>query len=120
MILGRQQGGDRFVCGHPRPITHPKSFSGKLYYSGDISVPIYDVICHSCGKNSEVLVISRNDLLICPNCGSTQTTRLVSATSSLTGRNVKNFPGPKDTACCGSNPSQAHCAGPGSCCGKMG
>jgi hypothetical protein len=44
----------------------------------------------------------------------------MSTPSSLTGRSARDFPGPNDTACCGSNPSQAHCAGPGSCCGKMG
>jgi hypothetical protein len=27
-------------------------------------------------------------------------------------------PGPGDTACCGSSPDRASCAGPGSCCGK--
>ena len=83
-------------------------------------MPIYDIICRSCGKKSEVLMISSDDKLICPNCGSLLTTRLMSATSSLTGQNVKEFPGPRDTACCGSSPSQAHCAGPGSCCGKTG
>ncbi len=81
-------------------------------------MPIYDIMCQSCGKNSEVLAISSNDPLTCPGCGSALTTRLMSTTSSLSGRNAKDLPGPKDTACCGSTPSQAHCAGPGSCCGK--
>lgn len=83
-------------------------------------MPIYDIMCRSCGKKSEVLMISSDDKLICPNCGSILTTRLMSATSSFTGQNVKEFPGTGDTACCGSSPSQAHCAGPGSCCGKTG
>ena len=83
-------------------------------------MPIYDVICRACGKKSEVLVISSSDQLICAACGSADTTRLMSATSSLTGRNAKDFPGPGDTACCGSTPSHAGCAGPGSCCGKTG
>lgn len=83
-------------------------------------MPIYEIRCESCGKSSEVLAISTRDPLTCPDCGSTRTELLMSTTSSLTGRNAKAFPGPQDTACCGSSPSQAHCAGPGSCCGKMG
>jgi putative FmdB family regulatory protein len=83
-------------------------------------VPIYDIVCRACGKDSEVLAIRSQDPLACPDCGSTLTTRLMSTTSSLTGRNAMDLPGPKDTGCCGSTPSQAHCAGPGSCCGKTG
>ncbi len=83
-------------------------------------MPIYDINCRTCGKNSEVLVLSSNDRLVCPACGSADTARLMSATSSLTGRNVKDFPGTGDTACCGSTPAHAGCAGPGSCCGKTG
>jgi putative FmdB family regulatory protein len=29
-------------------------------------MPIYDIMCQSCGKNSEVLAISSNDPLTCP------------------------------------------------------
>lgn len=83
-------------------------------------MPIYEITCRTCSKNSEVLVIGSNDRLICPACGSADTERLMSATSSLTGRNAKDFPGPGDTACCGTTPSHAGCAGPGSCCGKAG
>ena len=81
-------------------------------------MPIYDITCNACGKKSEVLIIGSGDELTCPACGSAETTRLMSATSSLTGREAKGFPGPGDTACCGSTPSHAGCAGPGSCCGK--
>jgi putative FmdB family regulatory protein len=83
-------------------------------------MPIYEILCGSCGKKSELLTRNTSEALTCPGCGSVQTTRLMSTTSSLTGRNVRDFPGPKDTACCGSSPSQAQCAGPGSCCGKLG
>lgn len=82
-------------------------------------MPIYDIQCVSCGNKSELLIRNANGVLICPDCGSVQTTRLMSTTSSLTGRTARDIPGPKDTACCGSNPAQAQCAGPGSCCGKM-
>ncbi|MGD9975404.1 MAG: FmdB family zinc ribbon protein, partial [Desulfatirhabdiaceae bacterium] len=33
-------------------------------------MPIYDISCRACGKNSEVLVIRSDDSLICPDCGS--------------------------------------------------
>ena len=81
-------------------------------------MPIYDVICEQCGRTGEVLVTTPGEGLTCPHCGGTQTRKLMSATSSLTGRSGQAFPGPGDTTCCGSNPDHAGCAGPGSCCGK--
>jgi len=83
-------------------------------------MPIYEIICSACGQRNELLVIRPQDRLLCPHCGSDETHKLMSATSSLSGRTAQSFPGPGDTTCCGSNPSQAGCAGPGSCCGKMG
>ncbi len=83
-------------------------------------MPIYDILCRACGKNSEALVIRSDDSLICPGCGSPSVTRLMSTPSSLTGREPKRMPGPGDTGCCGSSPGHAHCAGPGSCCGRAG
>jgi putative FmdB family regulatory protein len=81
-------------------------------------MPIYEIICQSCGAQNEVLQIASTDKIVCPSCGSIQATKMMSATSSLTGRTGQELPGPKDTACCGSSPAQANCAGPGSCCGK--
>jgi len=83
-------------------------------------MPIYEVKCRACGKTGEVLMVSGRDQMVCPSCGSNQTTKLMSATSSLTGRESQNLPGPRDTSCCGNTPMQAGCAGPGSCCGKSG
>jgi putative FmdB family regulatory protein len=83
-------------------------------------MPIYEICCQSCGAQAEVLVAKQEDPLLCPHCGSRDTARLMSATSSRSGKSGQLHPGPKDTACCGSTPSQAHCAGPGSCCGKRG
>ncbi len=80
-------------------------------------MPIYDVICDQCGKSGEVLVTGTQDM-VCPHCGATRVRKLMSATSSLTGRTGQAFPGPGDTACCGSHPGHSGCAGPGSCCGK--
>ncbi|KJS33236.1 MAG: FmdB family transcriptional regulator [Desulfatitalea sp. BRH_c12] len=58
------------------------------------------------------------DGLKCPDCGGTDTQKLMSATSSLTGKAGQPLPGPGDTGCCGQHPGHTGCAGPGSCCGK--
>lgn len=83
-------------------------------------MPIYDIHCGQCGADGEVLALRAGEPLYCPSCGSTDTVRRMSATSSLTGRSGQPMPGPGDTACCGSRPGEGQCAGPGSCCGKHG
>ena len=83
-------------------------------------MPIFEYFCNDCKQKSEIIVFKSTDTAICPRCGSKSLTRLVSATSSLTGQPGKNLPGKGDTACCGSSPGMAAgCAGPGSCCGKV-
>lgn len=81
-------------------------------------MPIYDVKCLRCGRVGEVLVTGASATLPCPHCGSEETEKLVSATSTLTGRAGTMRPGPADHGCCGSRPAEAGCAGPGSCCGR--
>jgi len=81
-------------------------------------MPLYDIQCRTCGRIGEVLVARSSDPLVCPDCGSALTRKIMSATSSLTGRSTAPLPGPADTGCCGSHPGHAGCAGPGSCCGK--
>ena len=81
-------------------------------------MPLYDFLCNDCGKVSEILLNISQDNPNCPSCGSSNMKKMLSATSSLSGSATNKFPGPGDTACCGSSPSQAGCAGPGSCCGK--
>jgi putative FmdB family regulatory protein len=81
-------------------------------------MPIYEIICGDCGQEGELFVGKTGDVLPCPRCGSHNTSKLMSATSSRSGRGGQQLPGPGDTACCGNSPSQADCAGPGSCCGK--
>ena len=85
---------------------------------GRKKMPIYEILCQKCRTQAEVLIARQGDQLLCPNCGSDETSKLMSATSSRTGKSGQVFPGPKDTACCGSTPAEASCAGPGSCCGK--
>ncbi|MEW6265258.1 MAG: zinc ribbon domain-containing protein [Thermodesulfobacteriota bacterium] len=81
-------------------------------------MPIYEVQCRECGRTSEVLVLSSREALACPSCGSLETQRMMSKTSSYGGRSKTSLPGPGDHSCCGVGPASAGCAGPGSCCGK--
>lgn len=81
-------------------------------------MPIYEMRCQDCGSESELLVMGSGDDPVCPDCGSAALERLMSASSDFSGSSGKGLPGPGDTACCGSTPDHAGCAGPGSCCGK--
>jgi len=81
-------------------------------------MPIYEYLCLDCGKVSEVLMTGTDDEPVCHDCRSTKLKKLISAQSSYSGASNRGFPGAGDTACCGSSPDRAGCAGPGSCCGK--
>ena len=81
-------------------------------------MPIFDIHCHGCDYQGEVLILSSKDLLTCPNFGRPQPEKQISPTSTLTGSARRHTPGPRDHGCCGSRPSEAGCAGPGSCCGR--
>ena len=82
-------------------------------------MPLFDFLCSDCGEINEILITTSSDQPECRYCGSLNLQKLISAHSSLSGANRSSFPGSGDTACCGSNPGQAGCAGPGSCCGKL-
>lgn len=81
-------------------------------------MPIYDIYCRKCGFQGEMLVLSTTSSLACPSCAAPDPEKLISATSSLTGANRTRIPGAADHGCCGSRPTEAGCAGPGSCCGR--
>ena len=81
-------------------------------------MPLFDYLCVECGKMNEVLVTSSDDQPQCEGCGSDNLKKMLSAPSSLSGAARDRMPGLGDTACCGSSPAEANCAGPGSCCGK--
>jgi len=81
-------------------------------------MPIFEFLCADCGAISEMLVSASDSSTTCRTCGSANLKKLLSATSSLSGIAKQRMPGPGDTACCGSSPAHAGCAGPGSCCGK--
>ena len=82
-------------------------------------MPLYDYLCLDCKRLSEVLVTTSTEEPQCSDCGSANLKKMLSAPSSLSGSSAQSMPGPGDTACCGSAPMQAGCAGPGSCCGKV-
>ena len=81
-------------------------------------MPLFDYLCLECGKLSEVLVVSSTEGVQCNTCGSGDVKKMLSPVSSLSGGKKSGLPGAGDTACCGSSPGNAGCAGPGSCCGK--
>jgi len=81
-------------------------------------MPLFDFLCGDCGHVAEMLVFSDKKTLFCEKCGGGNLKKLMSAHSSLSGPASTAMPGPGDTACCGSSPGHAGCAGPGSCCGK--
>lgn len=81
-------------------------------------MPLFDFLCLDCGQVSEVLVFSAGDKVECQACGSGHVRKMLSSVSSLSGVRKSGLPGAGDTACCGSSPATAGCAGPGSCCGK--
>ena len=81
-------------------------------------MPLYDYHCENCGSVSELLMNVSSDQPQCSFCGSPKLKKLVSAHSSLSGAPQTRLPRAGDTGCCGSQPHQADCEGPGSCCGK--
>ncbi len=76
-------------------------------------MPIYEYECTDCGGEFEHLHASGGKgAPPCPDCGGTSAKRLF---SSFSVNNSPSFGG--GTTCCGSSdPSEAGCAGPGSCC----
>ena len=81
-------------------------------------MPIFEYKCLDCEKNMDLIVSSLKTDVKCVYCGSLNLKKLVSAHSSMSGIKKNSMPGPNDTACCGSSPQNADCAGPGSCCGR--
>ncbi|MBW1764315.1 MAG: zinc ribbon domain-containing protein [Deltaproteobacteria bacterium] len=82
-------------------------------------MPLFDYLCLDCGKLSEILVSVDEDQPQCQACRSNNLKKMISAPSSLSGAQTSKVPGLGDTTCCGSAPTHAGCAGPGSCCGKL-
>lgn len=78
-------------------------------------MPIYDIQCLECNNVDELLLHNTNDEIKCTKCGSIEVKKLMSATSSMTGKN--SFPTlSPGSSCCGNTPNRSGCEGPGSCC----
>ncbi|WP_432735793.1 FmdB family zinc ribbon protein [Maridesulfovibrio sp. FT414] len=80
-------------------------------------MPIYEYKCLECGSVCEEISRVNGNPGPCPSCGSENREKLMSSTSSLTGKDTPNVPDARGTGCCGSRPSSKGCV-PGSCCGK--
>ncbi|MDK2957725.1 MAG: hypothetical protein PWQ57_3223 [Desulfovibrionales bacterium] len=80
-------------------------------------MPIYEYLCQDCATLYEEIVSESEDIPKCPHCGGTNGRKLLSASSSLTGKETPRTPGAGDTGCCGSSPGASGCI-PGSCCGR--
>jgi putative FmdB family regulatory protein len=81
-------------------------------------MPLYDYLCLECRNTTEILLTRSDEEPWCHVCGSKKVKKMLSAPSRLSGAAGHRLPGAGDTACCGSSPMSAGCAGPGSCCGK--
>jgi len=81
-------------------------------------MPIYEFLCRRCNKSFEWLMSGSDATPVCPSCGSAHIEKQLSAHAAYAGTHRTRVPGAGDTACCGSSPAAASCAGPGSCCGK--
>ncbi|KAB1443686.1 FmdB family zinc ribbon protein [Pseudodesulfovibrio senegalensis] len=79
-------------------------------------MPIFEYRCHKCEHVFEEIASFENKPP-CPACGSSNTEKLLSPTSSLTGRETPAFPDGAGHGCCGSTPGKNGCV-PGTCCGK--
>jgi putative FmdB family regulatory protein len=81
-------------------------------------MPIFEFSCTSCGDRLELLVSGSSTQPECPSCGSNALKRELSVPSSLSGVSKGSMGSPEAVGCCGVNPEQAGCGGPGSCCAK--
>ncbi len=80
-------------------------------------MPIFEYLCRDCGKLYEEIVANADTIPPCAHCGSEKGRKLLSTSSSLTGKERMNLPGAGDHGCCGGSPGEKGCV-PGSCCGK--
>ena len=83
----------------------PEAAGGK----GRIAMPIYEYHCPKCGHEFEVLVLSRDEQVRCPECSCKGVTRLMSGfahKSGESGRMVSSHSG--CASCSGGTCSTCH------------
>ncbi|HUN65487.1 MAG TPA: zinc ribbon domain-containing protein [Bacteroidota bacterium] len=68
-------------------------------------MPIYEYRCKSCGTQYDVLHKGREiaEDLVCPNCRSTEQTRLISATRVAVNHAETSAPSCAPGGCCGGS-----------------
>ena len=72
-------------------------------------MPVYEFVCNECKREFEELVMSKNEVIECPSCGSRDARKLMSA-FAVTGSARK-----ASASSCGTcKPSAGKCKG---CCG---
>ena len=67
-------------------------------------MPIYDYSCHDCGRTYDIFhkVREVSEDIICPGCGSTRHTRLLSAPAiAVKGGAAKDAACENPSSCCG-------------------
>jgi putative FmdB family regulatory protein len=67
-------------------------------------MPVYEYRCRDCGATFEVLVRD-GDAVVCPQCGSSSLSKLLSAAFVLSGQTAR----PAGQTCCGR---EERCAAP--------
>lgn len=78
-------------------------------------MPIFEYECSACGLVFEDVTLGQVEP-VCPNCAA-HTKRIVSASSTLTGKERGGLPDARGHGCCGERPKEKGCV-PGSCCGR--
>lgn len=81
-------------------------------------MPIFEFSCNVCGEQMEILVSGASAQPSCSACGSSELKKMLSVPSSLSGVSDGRMAASEAVGCCGVNPEQAGCAGPGSCCAR--
>ena len=80
-------------------------------------MPIFEYRCDNCGEISEVLVLGKEEMSSCRECGSTNFTKLMSAHNTMSAS--APFTPAADCSSCGSHSacgSPGMCGSLGSCC----
>jgi len=71
-------------------------------------MPIYEYVCEECGERYERIVMSREQLITCPNCASAKNTLQLSV---FAARSI----GKSSAGSSSSGPSGGGCCGGGGC-----
>ncbi|MFC2061311.1 zinc ribbon domain-containing protein [Elusimicrobiota bacterium] len=72
-------------------------------------MPVYEYNCLKCSNKFEFLLISGDEKIACPECGSEKLEKLFSVIKTITKGSE-----------CGPCDMSSHCNIPGGCCGNKG